>query len=80
MSAPAASCPTCGGTAIQAQLVPMKNGAAGLLTVLATDDLAAGLLVAQNGKLVSGLLFGLWRDLASVSRICSSFCSWRLRR
>jgi hypothetical protein len=30
----------------------MKNGAAGLLTVLATDDLAAGLLVAQNGKLV----------------------------
>jgi hypothetical protein len=52
MPASAASCPKCGGTAIQGQLVPTRNTAAGVLTTLATDDLAAGLLVAQNGKLV----------------------------
>ncbi len=48
----AASCPKCGGTEIQGQIVSMGNVAAGMLTTLATDDLAAGMLVAQNGKRV----------------------------
>ena len=45
------SCPKCGATTVQGQLVPMKNVAAGLLTAFLTEDMAASVLVAQNGKL-----------------------------
>lgn len=50
MSDSQASCPKCGATTVQGQLVPMKNFAGGVLTALLTDDMAASMLVAQDGK------------------------------
>ncbi len=46
----AATCPKCGGTAVQGQLVKMKNVFAGLLAGMLTEDWAAGVLIAQDGK------------------------------
>ncbi len=51
MSSSQVSCPKCGANTVQGQLVPMKNVAAGMLTALLTEDMAASVLVAQNGKL-----------------------------
>ena len=46
-----AACPQCGATTVQGQLVPTTNVAGGVLTAFLTDDAAAGVLVAQSGKL-----------------------------
>jgi hypothetical protein len=46
-----ATCPQCGATTVGGQLVPTKNAAGGILTAILTDDMAAGVLVAQSGRL-----------------------------
>ena len=52
MEIPQTSCPKCGALTIQGQLVPTKDFAAGFLTILLTDDAAAGLMASNSGKLV----------------------------
>lgn len=52
MTDAAATCPACGSTAIQGQLVPTGNAAGGLITGLLTDDAAAAVLVGQGGRMV----------------------------
>lgn len=51
MDASAVSCPKCGAKTVQGQLVPMSNTGGGIATALLTDDMAASVLVTQQGKM-----------------------------
>lgn len=72
-------CPNCGANTVQGQLVPMKNVAAGMLTALFTDDVAAGVLVAQSGKLiVQSILSIVWHRVASLPALLGPGRPWRI--
>lgn len=45
------SCPKCGASTVQGQLVPVKDASAGAVAALLTNDMAAGVLVSQGGSL-----------------------------
>lgn len=46
------TCPACGATSPQGQLVPRKSVARGILTEFVSGDTAAGLIASQMGELV----------------------------
>lgn len=50
MNPTAVTCPECGSNSVQGQLVATKNVVGGLLTALFTEDMAASVLVAQDGR------------------------------
>ena len=45
------TCPKCGAGTVQGQLVPVRDADAATITAILSQDMAAGILAGQSGKL-----------------------------